>query len=162
MKRIAAILLSFTVLLVHPAATALGQEPDIAIPVGAAADSELRTAVGGNAGAAQPAAGQPADSQAVDGHAADGQAVDSQAAGERIGDTQAVEVPSADTRSTEAPSTDSQPTEAPSADTQAAVQIAAPSAVLMEASTGQRPCKIHGRFPGIPGRRGEADRGNPD
>ena len=50
MKRIAAILLSFTVLLVHPAATALGQEPDIAIPVGAvAADSELRTAVGGNA-----------------------------------------------------------------------------------------------------------------
>ena len=138
MKRIAAILLSFIVLLVHPAATALGQEPDIAIPVGAVvADSELRTAVGGNAGAAQPAAGQPADSQAVDGHAADGQAVDSQAAGERIGDTQAVEVPSADTRSTEAPSTDSQPTEAPSADTQAAVQIAAPSAVLMEASTGQ-------------------------
>ena len=133
MKRIAAILLSFTVLLVHPAATALGQEPDIAIPVGAvAADSELRTAVGGNAGAAQPA-----DSQAVDGQAADGQAVDSQDTGERIGDTQAVEVPSADTRSTEAPSTDSQPTEAPSADTQAAVQIAAPSAVLMEASTGQ-------------------------
>ena len=123
MKRIAAILLSFTVLLVHPAATALGQEPDIAIPVGAvAADSELRTAVGGNAGAAQPA---------------DSQAVDSQETGERIGDTQAVEVPSADTRSTEAPSTDSQPTEAPSADTQAAVQIAAPSAVLMEASTGQ-------------------------
>ena len=128
MKRIAAILLSFTVLLVHPAATALGQEPDIAIPVGAvAADSELRTAVGGNAGAARAAASQ----------AADGQAVDGQAGEERIGDTQAVEVPSADTRSAQAPSSDSQPAEAPSADTQAAVQIAAPSAVLMEASTGQ-------------------------
>ena len=133
MKRIAAILLSFTVLLVHPAATALGQEPDIAIPVGAvAADSELRTAVGGNAGAARAAA-----SQAADGQAADGQAVDGQAGEERIGDTQAVEVPSADTRSAQAPSSDSQPAEAPSADTQAAVQIAAPSAVLMEASTGQ-------------------------
>ena len=128
MKRIAAILLSFTVLLVHPAATALGQEPDIAIPVGAvAADSELRTAVGGNAGAARAAASQ----------AADGQAADGQAGEERIGDTQAVEVPSADTRSAQAPSSDSQPAEAPSADTQAAVQIAAPSAVLMEASTGQ-------------------------
>ena len=128
MKRIAAILLSFTVLLVHPAATALGQEPDIAIPVGAvAADSELRTAVGGNAGAARAAASQ----------AADGQAVDGQAGEERIGDTQAVEVPSADTQSAQAPSSDSQPAEAPSADTQAAVQIAAPSAVLMEASTGQ-------------------------
>ena len=148
MKRIAAILLSFTVLLVHPAATALGQEPDIAIPVGAvAADSELRTAVGGNAGAARAAASQAADSQAVDSQAADSQAADSQAADgqaadgqageERIGDTQAVEVPSADTRSAQAPSSDSQPAEAPSADTQAAVQIAAPSAVLMEASTGQ-------------------------
>ena len=128
MKRIAAILLSFTVLLVHPAATALGQEPDIAIPVGAvAADSELRTAVGGNAGAARAAASQAADGQAVDGPAGE----------ERIGDPQAVEVPSADTRSAQAPSSDSQPAEAPSADTQAAVQIAAPSAVLMEASTGQ-------------------------
>ncbi|RHB43817.1 D-alanyl-D-alanine carboxypeptidase [Enterocloster aldenensis] len=148
MKRIAAILLSFTVLLVHPAATALGQEPDIAIPVGAvAADSELRTAVGGNAGAARAAASQAADSQAVDSQAvdsqavdsqavdsqaadsqaADGQAVDGQAGEERIGDTQAVEVPSADTQSAQAPSSDSQP----------AVQIAAPSAVLMEASTGQ-------------------------
>ena len=148
MKRIAAILLSFTVLLVHPAATALGQEPDIAIPVGAvAADSELRTAVGGNAGAARAAASQAADGQAVDsqaadgqaaaGQAVDGQAVDGQAGEERIGDTQAVEVPSADTRSAQAPSSDSQPAEAPSADSQAAVQIAAPSAVLMEASTGQ-------------------------
>ena len=138
MKRIAAILLSFTVLLVHPAATALGQEPDIAIPVGAvAADSELRTAVGGNAGAARAAASQAADSQAADSQAADGQAADGQAGEERIGDTQAVEVPSADTRSAQAPSSDSQPAEAPSADTQAAVQIAAPSAVLMEASTGQ-------------------------
>ena len=143
MKRIAAILLSFTVLLVHPAATALGQEPDIAIPVGAvAADSELRTAVGGNAGAARAAASQAADSQAVDSQAVDSQAADSQAADgqageERIGDTQAVEVPSADTQSAQAPSSDSQPAEAPSADTQAAVQIAAPSAVLMEASTGQ-------------------------
>lgn len=88
MKRIAAILLSFTVLLVHPAATALGQEPDIAIPVGAvAADSELRTAVGGNAGAARAAASQAADSQAADSQAADGQAADGQAGEERIGDT---------------------------------------------------------------------------
>lgn len=62
MKRIAAILLSFTVLLVHPAAAVLGQEPDIAIPAGAVVTgSEMRA--GADAGVqtvSDPAAGTQA------------------------------------------------------------------------------------------------------
>lgn len=113
MKRIAAILLSITVLLVHPAATALGQEPDIAIPAGAVVTGGGRSA-------------------AADGANGEVQAVDSQAA-----DAQAAEVPAADAQAAGTPAADAQAAEAPAADTQAAVQISAPSAVLMEASTGQ-------------------------
>ena len=100
MKRIAAILLSITVLLVHPAATALGQEPNIAIPAGAVV------------------AGSGLDTGQSEGKA------EGQETGLQIGDTMAVEAPAGDSQQT-------------SPDTQAAVQIAAPSAVLMEASTGQ-------------------------
>ena len=84
MKRIAAILCSVTVLLVHPASAVLGQEPDIAIPVGAV--------VTGNS-FYEEAAGQETAGTAGSGQTADGG--------------------------------------------QAAIQIQAPSAVLMEASTGQ-------------------------
>lgn len=80
MKRITAILLTITVLLIHPGA-ALGQEPDIAIPAGAVAEgsafSDVRQTISGQEGEQQPG------------------------------------------------------------DTSAAVSISAPSAVLMEASTGQ-------------------------
>lgn len=109
MKRIAAILLSITFLLVQPMA-ALAQEPDIAIPVGAvAAESKMRTA---GASDAQKGDGQDGSGQAENAQSGDGQTGNAQA-----GSTQTVDTPAADN--------------------QAAVQIAAPSAVLMEASTGQ-------------------------
>ncbi len=69
MKRIAAILLSITVLLVHPAATALGQEPNIAIPAGAVV------------------AGSGLDTGQSEGKA------EGQETGLQIGDTMAVEAP---------------------------------------------------------------------
>lgn len=121
MKRIAAILLSITVLLVHPAATALGQEPDIAIPAGAVVTGGGRNAAAGNA-----------EEQAAGGPAADSQAVDAPAAG-----GQETGTPAADSRAAQAPEADTRAAQAPEADSQAAVQISAPSAVLMEASTGQ-------------------------
>ena len=99
MRRIAAILCSAAILASYPGIAALGQEPAIAIPVGAG--------VSGSSLYGQEDGWTGEDVQA----AGDAQAVDVQTAG----DAQA----------------------APADQSQAAVQIAAPSAILMEASTGQ-------------------------
>ena len=151
MRRIAAILCSAAILVSYPGIAALGQEPEIAIPVGAEVS---------------------------------GSSLYGQDEGWTGGDVQAAE--------------------APADQNQTAVQIAAPSAILMEASTGQviyekgadekrspasvtkvmtdidfrcpsvredsadgrgghqRSCQIHGRFPGVSGGRRETDRGDID
>lgn len=148
MKRIAAILLTITVLLVHPAAAALGQEPDIAIPTGTVVTgSGLKPAGGSADGAAQagdartanaPAADTPAadvtgtDTPAADVAGTGSPATDVPTAGSPATDAQAAEAPGADAQATESPVAES-----PTAESPAAVQISAPCAVLMEASTGQ-------------------------
>lgn len=111
MRRIAAILCSAAILASYPGIAALGQEPAIAIPVGAGVSgSSLYGQEDGWTGEDVQAAG---DAQAVDVQTAG----DARAAGDvqTAGDAQA----------------------APADQSQAAVQIAAPSAILMEASTGQ-------------------------
>ncbi len=114
MKRIAAICLTLTVLLLHPAAAALGQEPEIAIPAGAI----VRAVEEGN---------REIDSESVNGKLAEEQNVGSggQTEGEKRG------------KEGETARKEESSLNAAEADTDPAVSIAAPSAVLMEASTGQ-------------------------
>ena len=106
MRRIAAILCSAAILASYPGIAALGQEPEIAIPVGAG--------VSGSSLFGQEEGWTGGDVQAAGDARAAG---DVQASGDvqTAGDAQA----------------------APADQSQAAVQIAAPSAILMEASTGQ-------------------------
>ena len=106
MRRIAAILCSAAILASYPGIAALGQEPAIAIPVGAG--------VSGSSLFGQEEGWTGGDVQAAGDARAAG---DVQASGDvqTAGDAQA----------------------APADQSQAAVQIAAPSAILMEASTGQ-------------------------
>lgn len=114
MKRIAAICLTLTVLLLHPAAAALGQEPEIAIPAGAivrAVEEENREI----------------DSESVSGKLAEEQNVGS--GGQTEGEKRGKEGKTARKEESSL--------NAAEADTDPAVSIAAPSAVLMEASTGQ-------------------------
>lgn len=119
MKRIAAICLTITVLLLHPAAAALGQEPEIAIPAGALVraveleqgENDART-VNGAPEEAQSAA--PGESENPEEHKGDQSREESEAAAQGDGGIGAA-----------------------AADADPAVQITAPSAVLMEASTGQ-------------------------
>ena len=108
MRRIAAILCSAAILASYPGIAALGQEPEIAIPVGAGVSgSSLYGQEEGWTGGDAQAAGS---GQETGGAQAEGNV---QAAG------------------------NAQAAEAPADQNQAAVQIAAPSAILMEASTGQ-------------------------
>lgn len=122
MKRIAAILCTVTVLLLHPVMAALGQEPNIAIPVGAAVQgSRLVGEEGGDKAAGGDAAGgQRAEGEQTEGGvpAEAGVSAEEGAPAESLGTTDQ----SGETQASDAP---------------AAVQVAAPSVVLMEASTGQ-------------------------
>lgn len=111
MRRIAAILCSAAILASYPGIAALGQEPAIAIPVGAG--------VSGSSLYGQEDGWTGEDVQAAE----SAQTVDVQTAGDAraAGDVQTAGDAQA----------------APADQSQAAVQIAAPSAILMEASTGQ-------------------------
>ena len=157
MRRIAAILCSAAILASYPGIAALGQEPAIAIPVGAGVSgSSLYGQEDGWTGEDVQAAesAQTVDVQtAGDARAAgdvrasgDAQAVDVQTAGDaraagdvRVsGNAQAVDVQTAgDARAAGDVQTAGDAQAAPADQSQAAVQIAAPSAILMEASTGQ-------------------------
>ena len=157
MRRIAAILCSAAILASYPGIAALGQEPAIAIPVGAGVSgSSLYGQEDGWTGEDVQAAesAQTVDVQtAGDARAAgdvrasgDAQAVDVQTAGDAraagdvraSGNAQAVDVQAAgDARAAGDVQTAGDAQAAPADQSQAAVQIAAPSAILMEASTGQ-------------------------
>ena len=157
MRRIAAILCSAAILASYPGIAALGQEPAIAIPVGAGVSgSSLYGQEDGWTGEDVQAAesAQTVDAQtAGDAWAAgdvrasgDAQAVDVQTAGDAraagdvraSGNAQAVDVQTAgDARAAGDVQTAGDAQAAPADQSQAAVQIAAPSAILMEASTGQ-------------------------
>ena len=117
-RRIAVILCSAAILASYPGIAALGQEPEIAIPVGAG--------VSGSSLFGQEEGWTGGDVQAAGDVQASG---DARAAGDvrTAGDVQA----SGDVQT----AGDAQA--APADQSQAAVQIAAPSAILMEASTGQ-------------------------
>lgn len=134
MRRIAAILCSAAILASYPGIAALGQEPAIAIPVGAG--------VSGSSLYGQEDGWTGEDVQAAE----SAQTVDVQTAGDAwaagdvraSGDAQAVDVQTAgDARAAGDVQTAGDAQAAPADQSQAAVQIAAPSAILMEASTGQ-------------------------
>ena len=134
MRRIAAILCSAAILASYPGIAALGQEPAIAIPVGAGVSgSSLYGQEDGWTGEDVQAA---ESAQTVDVQTAG----DARAAGDvRVsGNAQAVDVQTAgDARAAGDVQTAGDAQAAPADQSQAAVQIAAPSAILMEASTGQ-------------------------
>ena len=134
MRRIAAILCSAAILASYPGIAALGQEPAIAIPVGAG--------VSGSSLYGQEDGWTGEDVQAAE----SAQTVDVQTAGDAraagdvraSGNAQAVDVQTAgDARAAGDVQTAGDAQAAPADQSQAAVQIAAPSAILMEASTGQ-------------------------
>lgn len=134
MRRIAAILCSAAILASYPGIAALGQEPAIAIPVGAG--------VSGSSLYGQEDGWTGEDVQAAE----SAQTVDVQTAGDAraagdvraSGNAQAVDVQTAgDARAVGDVQTAGDAQAAPADQSQAAVQIAAPSAILMEASTGQ-------------------------
>ena len=129
MRRIAAILCSAAILASYPGIAALGQEPAIAIPVGAG--------VSGSSLYGQEDGWTGEDVQAAESAQTSG---DARAAGDvrASGNAQAVDVQTAgDARAAGDVQTAGDAQAAPADQSQAAVQIAAPSAILMEASTGQ-------------------------